>query len=420
MRKKGQITIFLIAGFALILIASLLIYMGSVKIRKEAYFADASPVSKYTSECLKKHLEEGIAYSSSQAGYIFESQSGTVQDLPDNEQGETFVIHTGRKVPFLISYTKTKDNYPWSTYPHNPESYNYPLGVTFLQSTRQLEGQIDSYVNKKLLSKDCLNFERDFKDYQVIAGKPKTKVTFTEKQAVAELEIPLSVYEKSTSSSYSLKKFRATKITAIKRLYDVARNLIEADNYDFKFDMGEAIVPEGVHLNVIKNSYEKNGIIVLSEAASESQLVFARQNRRPALEYAQELDLSLLTNEIGPKFSCSYNKDLLKVSCTEFEFFREKQCTRDEHGQESCRCEESGIPAALTLRKEFFSEKAQDPDEQELTFKYSSNGESLPLTVNARQGRILVPATQTATDGKLEDSQTINFELTWKLVKNTC
>lgn len=288
--KKSQITIFIIAGIVMLLVAGFLLYLGgSVKTRKEALYADNLPITKYVNECLKRFTGEAVSHLSSQAGYIYKSQGGSVIDPVAADEGKLYIGFEGRKVPYLIRRIPTDDSYPWAAFPEAPLTgeltFIFPISASYMQSQRQFERQIEAYVENKMSTNECVNFAADFKDYSVKASKPKATATLTDKDVFVKLKMPVESTELPTGTRFSLREFSTAKKSSIRKLYGIAKIIVDQDNSNFLFNINEIPEVDGVTITAVNSAYKKDDVIVLEDKAAETRLVFARQNRKPALHY---------------------------------------------------------------------------------------------------------------------------------------
>ena len=329
--KKSQITVFIIAGVVMLIVAGILLTIGgNIKTRKESLYPDALPITRYVDECVKKFTEEAVSHASAQAGYIYSSQGGSVQDLSQADEGKLYLNYGNRKVPYVIRRVPTDDNYPWTTFPelpppHTGTSYTFPISPSYMQTYRQLERQIEAYIEKKMATNECVNFEADFKQYSIKASKPKTTVTITEKDVFVKLRMPLDASELSTGSRFRLKEFTASKPSALGKFYSIAKVIVEQDNTNFLFNVDEIPEVRGVSVRIAHDLYNKDDAIVLRDSGTGEQFVFARQNRRPALSYIsgpiEQSRLSYLRayDPDEDKLTFSVNGNTVTVSDGQFE-----------------------------------------------------------------------------------------------------
>ncbi len=288
--RKSQITVFIIAGIVMLMVAGFMIYLGgSVKTRKEAFYADNLPITKYVNECLKRFTGEAVSHLGSQAGYIYKSQGGSVIDPAAADEGKLYISFEGRKVPYLIRRLPTDDSYPWTTFPEAPltgeMTFIFPISASYMQSQRQIERQIEAYVENRMSTNECINFAADFKDYSIKASKPKATATITDKDVFVKLRMPVEATELPTGSRFSPAQFSTAKKSSIAMVYRTAKIIVDQDNSNFLFNIDEITEVDGTTVKIARDAYNKDDVIMLEDKASETRFVFARQNRRPALHY---------------------------------------------------------------------------------------------------------------------------------------
>ncbi|GEM_PF-3841581 len=325
--KKSQITVFIIAGIVMLMVAGFMLYIGgSVKTRKEAFYADNLPITKYVNECLKRFTGEAVSHLSGQAGYIYKSQGGSVIDPAAADEGKLYISFEGRKAPYLIRRLPTDDSYPWTTFPEAPLTgeltFIFPISASYMQSQRQFERQIEAYVENKMSTNECMNFAADFKDYSAKASKPKATATLTDKDVFVKLKMPVEATELGTSTRFTLREFSTAKKSSIRKLYRIAKIIVDQDNNNFLFNINEISEVDGTTIVTVNDASNKDDVIVLEDRAAETRFVFARQNRRPALHYIKgPIGMSQLKayDPDEDRLEFDVNGNTVKVSDGQFE-----------------------------------------------------------------------------------------------------
>ncbi len=317
--KKSQVTLFIIAGILALVVAGFLIYiLGESKTRKVSVEPDSSPVTGYVTECLKRFTEQGIEYASMQSGYIYKSQGGSVIDMKQEDEGKAYINYSNRVVPYLIKRLPTAEidpNYPWATFPNAPAgtgtTYKYTLGISTMQTKRQLEQQLEAFVEKKMRT-EC-QLQSDVKAYGVkFFSRPKATATITNTDVFVQLRFPMEVTERSTDTHFKLREFSVSKPSSLGKLYDAAKKIVDKENQDFSFKLNEIPMANGVSIITVHNAAGNDDVIILKNESSGATFTFARQNRRPALHY---ISGPTTCNSIRDNGVSDPDEDSLQVTC---------------------------------------------------------------------------------------------------------
>ncbi len=321
MSRKSQITIFLIAGIAMILVAGVLLYIGSgVKTRKELFYSDSSPVTKYVEECLKMYSEQAIEIAGTQAGYIYQSQSGPSKDPSGIEEGKTYLSYSNIKIPYLIRRIGSDDSqYPWQDFPSTSSgtnSYIHTISASSMLTRRQLENQVETFIENRMSTGCQLSRDLASKGYIVnVISKPKATTTITEKEVYTKLTMPIEVTELSTGSRFALRQFLQSKKSSLGKIHKTARTIIDKDNQDFRFNMNEIPLIGTISITITRDAHEKDDVIILTDQKYGETFQFARQNRRPALEQITgHVNLDNIQSIQSPVRAVDPDEDLLTYS----------------------------------------------------------------------------------------------------------
>ncbi len=283
--KKSQVTIFIIAGIMIFIAAGILIYLANeLKTRKELGFSDPSPITSYANECLKRFAGQGIELSGRQSGYIYNSQGGSTIDPAKKDEGKLYINFSNKPVQYLIKRVETRENYPWIQFPNylNGQSFKYGIGASTIQTKRQMEKQLEFYIENKM-SNEC-SLSNDFKEYEMNFSKPKATVTLTTNKAIVQLKFPIEITDPSTGHNFKPRFFYLEEPSGIGRLYDAAKVISDQDSQDFLFNASKPQI-NGLPVTVIKDAYNKDDVIIIQDPESGLKFLMARQNRRPALAY---------------------------------------------------------------------------------------------------------------------------------------
>ena len=162
MKRKGQVTIFIILGLILILVAGFLI-MSNYK-QKKTYSdvdqLDLKPIKLFVKSCIYSTAKDAILHNGYSGGY--------------------FVLPLG-------STTNLSQDVP----------YYYNLGKINVPSNKQLSSEIGSYVDTML--KYCLNDFKTFKEYKITMNESETEVIMNPDKISLKTSIPMEVLLKQNT-----------------------------------------------------------------------------------------------------------------------------------------------------------------------------------------------------------------------------
>lgn len=313
--KKSQITMFIIIGLVLFIVVGLVLYLAKSAVKKQVQAStrsaqqtpvDTISIKNFVTNCLDKLSKESALMIGAQGGYLFKSQGGTLIDYDDiNDEGKFFIRYNNFKVVYNILpprfessfYTAKIPDYPWKTFPYtssHTEVFDGFFGINnmpFLYSTQgphSIQVQMESYIDNNI--ENCMDtgFLKN-QSYDVDIKKPKTEVTIGSSDLTVNIELPITLKNKNTKETFELSKFSTTIDLRLKDIYKYAKNLVDSDVKNIKFDIGKLSNPD-FGINIFQSFYSSDDIIIVTDQKSlingkPFQYVFARKNRAPALYY---------------------------------------------------------------------------------------------------------------------------------------
>lgn len=252
-KKRGQITIFIIVGIVIMIIFGLIYYIRNYVIKEKIAFStkkttkltlDITPIRRHTETCLEKVSEEGVWLVGVHGGYIdpdgnpFYGEGGNVISSSTTYQGD--------KVPYYL----------------DGNSYTYP-------PLNQIEEKLSKYIIVEF--EKCLNltvFENmGFEITQPNVNYKTTgyydsdlvdsKVSINKEDVIVQIRYPLIIRKKGTVTELS--DFRVSLPVRLKTIYNSVTDLISMINsqpYDITPDCGM------YDTNSLTNIYFKNDEII--------------------------------------------------------------------------------------------------------------------------------------------------------------
>jgi hypothetical protein len=405
--KKSQLTIIVIVAVGLLLIATFFLYSAksvtrvkSTQEAKQVHTAqeEMKQVTTYVQSCLDATLKRGLEILGKQGGYIGNNYHTPHPKLSAfGPEGSTHLLVDGFEVRYgILRNTLQPPVYPSSRAPYghsaSPPLAIYSSGERNFPSL-ELETEQHSFHNHlKAYVMGNINNCLDFSAFQtqgleVTAGEMNGTLTIGATNVIFALQYPLTVHNTQTGEQLSQSRFSSTQNIRLGMLHALMVSLITNEVNDLTHELSSYILPDDVFLEVQKDVHNQDDIILLKDGQSilngaPYELRIGRQNRNPALRYAQpQLKPEITTNAQGTIIATFPSGTEITPS-----FILENILDRD--------------PVAPFT--------ADDPDEDEVFFSY--------LITNVDPHRELVsetlavPSLQVdiqASDGELADYQRI-------------
>jgi len=239
MKKKSQITVFIIIGIILLFSTALVLYIKErvgvpereVKLAVEKVPTEIQPVQIYVTECIDKLATDAIKKIGAHGGYLSTDEKDfdlTLTKFKENDKNPTeadvvpFVPGSRIRVPYWY-YMKSKNDCDKCAF----ASLQPPLYRT--QGGNSIESQIDRYIDINLRA--CINnFEPFRKEGFTVneKGSIRTTTYVKEKDVIVYVDYPVDLSKEQT---YSLSRFATTIPVRLKDLYDTANYIVQMSQY---------------------------------------------------------------------------------------------------------------------------------------------------------------------------------------------
>jgi len=206
MKKRGQITIFIIIGIVILLLIAILFYFqrqGAEVRPKTPLEQKLGPVESYIQSCIDTLGTDAVLKMGQLGGYAYPPRELDVYPAAHVVEDRFGLI----KVPL------------W-----------YYDDKSYMPSIDEMQYQISLYLNNTI--RDCLaDFEPLKTEYDIKEkGDPKFTVTIAEEDIAIETDYPLDVFPKTTEETYKVQKFSTFIPVRLKRVYSLARAIFETEN----------------------------------------------------------------------------------------------------------------------------------------------------------------------------------------------
>jgi hypothetical protein len=401
--KKGQLTIFIIAGIVILIVLTLLMalinFVADQSLEGQRTTAvkkteESSVVNYFVSVCVENGLKTGLTLIGQQGGYIFEDQWGGLispEHIQIDDRRVAYAIIPGERSPppmYPCSSTYVNQAPAFCKYPDNDIDVRFgedklPILETGIFS---IKSQLERFINNYVIN--CVDLrsiaeETGLQSYS-LSGVPTTSITFGADNVIAKVQYPLTIQSANQESITQFTSIETELPVRLKQLYGSIKEISQKDIRKADFNIaslsdeneigGEQLLfaslqnPPQISIRQLSH----DDIITINDSMSriENQSYtfwIARKNRPPVLDYVKQ----------NPSYDNHY--DFLVIHPNPF----------------------TVIP------------NAEDPDEDIVKFSFdgyfgASDGIALPITTIG-----LLPGyynqTVSVTDSALEDSQQVRI-----------
>jgi len=249
MKKRGQVTLFVIIGIVALVIIGLIIYINKVLTTEvppsteitEQIPVELQPIKEHVEQCIFQIAKEGLIKLGQHGGYIYPQNFGIISIplLPTSSSSIEFAPDSNLTIPYwyyLKSGNGCKKNCEFAS--KRPPLYRK-------SGSRSIESQLDDYIKENLES--CLNFDSFVQDITP-NGEIEPITVIAEQNVNVFVKYPLKVtYENKVSE---ITQYETDLDINFKRIYDVATKVLylEMDNNQKIF---ERITMEAVNGHAI-------------------------------------------------------------------------------------------------------------------------------------------------------------------------
>ncbi|MBD3252903.1 hypothetical protein GF386_04180 [Candidatus Pacearchaeota archaeon] len=185
---KGQTTVFIVIGIAVVIIALLLFYLNfGNKIEKDYEF-DIQPVSSFIDSCLESSLKAGVNYVGFQGGYY--------------------------NKPVISKY-----------YNHYNIPYYWYDNENSVPEIKTIEDEISKYIENYFSI--CIDDFKNFENSKYEIEQEEISVETTINNDDVEIDVDYPVVIKFQEKSVNINEFSSDTTSNLKKAYDASRLIIE-------------------------------------------------------------------------------------------------------------------------------------------------------------------------------------------------
>ncbi|MBL7055698.1 hypothetical protein ISS07_02175 [Candidatus Woesearchaeota archaeon] len=206
-KKRGQASIFMVFAIVILLAGSFYFYTQKISLKEITIIdSEAAPVKNFVEECISNVAKQGLTILGANGGYI---------TFPEEiERNKNSYLQTG-------PISSIKNPYWWH------DGIETIPGETFMIS------QIESYVKENLNS--CVNnfaaFTNKF-DVKELSDL-EVDVSLNENDVTVDVSWKLDLINKLNSTTLKLESFKEIVPIRLKKIYQAARDIYEAEKRDF-------------------------------------------------------------------------------------------------------------------------------------------------------------------------------------------
>lgn len=243
MKKRGQVTLYIVVGILLVIIIGLFIYvLRPEELKRNQILSDSvpskfSPVQNFVQSCILDVGEKAVRLAGERGGYIFSRNYPMLgfdlnPDFEEPTESDSFYVHLYRDVPVPYWYYMNAPNgmnvfsYSDEIPPLKSEEDNGKLRET---TDISIEAQIDRYVSRNL--NDCLNNFNSFKEQGVLITPlnqvPVTTTYVRDNDVAINVFYPVSV--NISGDTETISNFGEALPVRLENSYDLAQLITQAE-----------------------------------------------------------------------------------------------------------------------------------------------------------------------------------------------
>jgi len=235
MKKRGQITIFIIAGMIIVIALSIFLYIryGREKVDVSiAYPEEVKDVAKWVEDCTYQTAKQGMRVMGIQSGFIY------IPDIIANSPPASLAMPNkfnkdAQWSVFINGELQTGSDSVRPAFIKTP--YWYYNGKIRYPEPDLMESDLSIYVTQNL--PECINdFEPFKRQYEIKTGEITAEATIGDDQTVVLVTWPLDIIVKASDKRVEIDRFKANLDVKLGRIYRVARAILASQTTDLFFE----------------------------------------------------------------------------------------------------------------------------------------------------------------------------------------
>ena len=288
MKKRGQITYFLILGLMLVIVAGFIIYVRNINVKKPniekpSESADTDIVKSYAETCIKIIAEEALfSKIGPQGGYINPKSQPNI-DSGKSRYNSDPIQFEGKSVPYFLEELTI-----------NGDTRYYTFIPTLDSIEKKLENQIKSEFD------NCFD-SSIFKDKGIVITEPidknKVKVSVNANREDVSINFQYPLIVKKGTVQSNLDEFSLTLPIRLRSLHEWASKLVE----DIKNKQ-----PQEYYISANCN-FDKKGLtnIYLDDIPEKGQIIRIVDFSTYFQKYLKSFDFQFAVKDVHINGKCS-------------------------------------------------------------------------------------------------------------------
>jgi len=209
MKKRGQVTVFVIVGILLLLVSLLFFYIikaNTIFTPEVVVPQEIAPLKSYVETCIYNVGEDAVIRLGMQSGYV---------KIPESiAMNPRAYINVGGPIKMPYWYLNGIDTSPKLT---------------------DMQSQISDYVSENL--KSCLKNFSDFNQFIIEEkGEIQTKTVIAEEEVVITTNYPLIIKNRKGDKITEWSLYSTSVPVRLKKIYRLAKGIMEAENKNMFFE----------------------------------------------------------------------------------------------------------------------------------------------------------------------------------------
>jgi hypothetical protein len=364
--KTAQVTVFVILGLVLLIVALLLIFLrqklkpANIDLNKILDELESGKIKNHITSCMNDVALEGLSKLGANGGVIYNFEGGKI---PFNASllGENFLNYTASDVPYFVAYGLRKNivcnkiNYTIRGYPYPDIKLSalnaiYNSNCFFESSFSAYDGfygqstlpklcyigrdsgctgfakgseigltmqkQLEDYISGKLPL--CVNFNEFTEKMSAditIESAPHIEVNIHDQDVLVVAFYPVKITFEKQEPVTRLINYQATLDIRLERLYNFLYSLLSANSNNPDFNLEKEFITSPFWRNSLDIKKINNPCAACSLPLSNDYLLeivdreslingkpfifrTAIEHRRPALDFIENLNYTLMTDDV--------------------------------------------------------------------------------------------------------------------------
>lgn len=230
MKKRGQISIFVILAIVIVVILLIYFVVKGNLINKNEINPEIQPIYNYVDNCLEKISEDAIYIIGQNGGYFIYANRSNEVGIP----------------------------------------YYFDRGENLIPSKEKLEEELSLYVNEMMFF--CTKNFAEFPDYNIKSKEIKTKVEINNEYVTFDLNYPLSINK--GENNFVLENFNKKISSRLDTIYKTAFEIIKEQMLD----------KENICINCIGDIAYDNNLVVSINDYDENTIIFSIRDNKIGLK----------------------------------------------------------------------------------------------------------------------------------------